>query len=466
MHIISRLLLAFLLFGCGSSKSISEKNMVDDNPRPSWVRQKPISPGYFHGVGFAYKIPGRDDHAQMARNNALNDLAGEISVEISAQSLLFQSESNQRVRDTYKSTIMSSTNASLEGYELVGVWENEREIWNFYRLSKSEHARIQREKRDKATEMSVLQWQRAEKEADPLRRFIGYVSALDAVKEYLGEPLSTEVDGERIFLANHLMNALRRHVDEWTVTPSQHVLQIKRGQAIRVPSSFWEGPTAFFTVNHGRQPLTNLPCQLSYTERRNHSERGTTDRNGHVYFSWDRVISQRSQEQLHMRVDLVELAKESSNSPLIISLIEQIREPSASTTIDIISPRVFIRSEERLQNELMDGNPLASAFSGELRKDGFEVNRTAAGSDYILDIRARTRAGNGRGESTQFVTAYLDFTIELLEQFSGQVIYSRQIDGVRGVQLDEERAARETFNRAVRDVQREIYPDMRRKAFW
>ncbi len=459
------LLLIAVLMGCGSQKKTASIP-VDENPRPSWVRQKPVNPAYYHGIGFAYKVPGRNDHNQMARNNALNDLAGEISITISAQSLLYQVESNQRVRDTYKSTIMSSSNASLEGYELVGVWENEREVWNFYRLSKAEHERIQREKRQKATDMAVAQWERAERESDPLRRFTGYVSALDAVKAYLGEPLTTEIDGEMVFLANHLMNAMRRLVDEWTITPSQHVIPIKRGQAIRVPSTLWSGPAAFFTVNHHRVPLISLPCILTYSGKRGHSENVRTDRNGHVYFTWERIVSQRNQEQLQVRVNLRSIAAEASNNELILSLVDQVREPTASTTIDIIPPLIFIRSEEQLRNEKMDGNPIETSFAAEFRKDGFELTRNEANADFILDIRASTRAGNGRGETTQFTTAYLDITIQLIEQVNGQVTFSRQVDGIRGVQLDEDRAAREAFNRAVRDIQREIYPDLRRKAFW
>ncbi len=464
MRFVSLLLIG-LLVGCGSQQQATTK-LVDENPRPSWVRQKPISPAYYHGIGFAYKIPGRDDHTQMARNNALNDLAGEISVNISSQSLLYQVESNQRVRDTYKSTILSSSNASLEGYELVGVWENEREVWNFYRLSKAEHERIQREKRQKAVDMAVAQWERAEREPDPMRRFTGYVSALDAIKVYLGEPLTADINGERVFIANHVMNTMRRLVDEWTVTPSQHVTPIKRGQAIRIPSTMWDGASIFFTVNHNRSPLINVPCVLSYSGRRGHREEALTDRNGHVYFTWERIVSQRSQEHLQVHVNLRELARESSDNELILSIVDQLREPTASTTIDIIPAVIFIRSDERLFDERMNGSPIQAAFTSELRKDGFELTRNEADADFVLELNATTRTGNGRGETTQFTTAYIDMTVQLIDQVSGQIAFSKQVEGIRGVQLDEERAGREAFNRAIRDVQREIYPDMRRKAFW
>lgn len=453
-----------LLLSCSTQKS-TPTPPVDENPRPGWVRQKPVNNTYYHGIGFAYKVPGRNDHNQMARSNALNDLAGEISVEISAQSLLYQVESNQRVRETYKSTIMSSSTASLEGYELVSVWENDREVWSFYRLSKAEYQRIQREKRLKATKMSVSQWQNANRETDPYRMFLGYVSALDAVKEYLGEPLTTDIDGERVFLANQLMRSMRQLTDEWLVQPSEHVVEIKRGQSIRVPSSFWDGPSVFFTVTHLRKPLVNVPCELMYSGRRNHRQASHTDRNGHVFFTWDRVVSQRRQEQLNLQVNLREIALESSSNELILSLVDQLRQPAATLTLEIIPPRIRIHSDEVMMGKAMEGNPLQTAFAAELRQDGFMM-ASANDADYVMDIRARTREGNGVGQTTQFVTAYLDITIQVVEQASGQVIFSRQIDGIRGVQLDEERAARESFSRAVRDIQRDIYPDMRRKAFW
>jgi hypothetical protein len=455
----------FFVSGCSSQKKTTA-TVVEENPRPGWVRQKPTENMYYHGVGFAYKVPGRDDHHQIARNNALNDLSGEISIEISNQSLLYQVESDQRVRETYKSTIMSSSNARLEGYELVSVWENEREIWNYYRLSKSEYERIQREKRRKAIEMSVAQFKTAERETDPYRQFTGIISALDAVKEYLGEPLVTdEIDGNSAFLANYLMNRLRTLVDGWELKPSAHVQPVKRGQAIRIPSSFWDGTTVYFTLMSERRPLVNVPFVLSYSGQRNHRQNATTDRNGHVYFVWEKVSSLRAQEQLHARVDLQAMARESTKDPLIQALIDKLREPTASLTLEILPPKVYIESRELLMNEVSSPAILANVFTNEFRKDGMVVVNDIAEADYVLDIKAQTRVGNGAGEATQFVTAYLDATIQLYGMPGRQVMFSTQMNGVRGVQLNDEKAARESYQRAVRDIEREVYPDMRRKVF-
>jgi hypothetical protein len=458
------ILLFSLLISCGGSKK-STVPVVDENPRPSWVRSKPLESAFFHGVGFAYKVPGRDDHQQIARNNALNNLASEISVNISAQSLLYQVESDQRVRETFRSTIRSTSTARLQGYELIGSWENENEIWFYYRLSKSEHERIQREKRQKVLQMGMSAFSNAESEGDPYRKFLGYVTALDALKEYLGEPLSVEIEGQNIFLANHIMQQMRQMVDTWNLQASSNVVSVKRGQAVRIPSSFWEGKVIFFTLQQQRTPLVQVPVVLSYTERRNHQHQGLTDRNGHVYFVWDRIASQRSQEQLHARVDLRALASEASRDELVLAVVDKLREPSATITVEILPPLVFIQSRELLMNEIMDPPLLANAFANEFRKDGLEVTRNAAEADYVLDIQSQTRTGNGAGETTQFTTAYLDATIQLFEQPGRRVLFSQQLSGVRGVQLDDDRAARESYTRAIRDIQREVYPDLRRKAF-
>lgn len=453
----------FLLASCGGGKKNSA-SLAEENPRPRWVLAKPTEPAFFHGVGFAYKVPERDDHHQVARNNALHNLASEISVNISAQSLLYQVESDQRVRETFRSTIRSSSTARLEGFELIGSWENDREIWFYYRLSKSEHERIQREKRRKALDMSLSAFNNSQSESDPYRQFLGMISALDALKDYLGEPLQVEIGGENTFLANHIMQQMRQLVDSWNIQAFQNTVSIKRGQAVRVPSSFWEGPTIFFTLQQNRQPIVQAPLVLSYSERRNHQQTATSDRNGNVYFVWDRIASQRSQEQLHARVDLKAIANEASRDPIVLAVVDKLREPAATITIEVLPPLVFVRSQERLMGQVTDPPLLANTFANEFRKDGFEVTRNQSEADFILDIKAATRTGNGVGESTQFVTAFLDATIQLLEQPTGRVVFSHQMTGVRGIQLDDDRAARETFTRAIRDIQREVYPDLRRKA--
>ncbi|MCT4624071.1 MAG: LPP20 family lipoprotein, partial [Schleiferiaceae bacterium] len=88
----------FFLIGCSSTKVIEPEPTVA--PAPNWVKQKPIESPYYSGIGMAIK--SSPDYLAIAKNNALNDLASEISVQIKSSSVLYQVENNDRFREEFK----------------------------------------------------------------------------------------------------------------------------------------------------------------------------------------------------------------------------------------------------------------------------------------------------------------------------------------------------------------------------
>ena len=92
--VIAALSFTLLLTSCGSPKEVAP--IEPPAPRPSWVSSKPINSGMYSGIGMAYKSAGAD-YIAMAKNNALNDLASEISVNISSSSLFYQIEQDDNL---------------------------------------------------------------------------------------------------------------------------------------------------------------------------------------------------------------------------------------------------------------------------------------------------------------------------------------------------------------------------------
>jgi hypothetical protein len=69
--------------GCSSSKRAGKTDMLKD--APEWVQQTPNTPSYYHGIGMIYKS-GVQNYRERARQVALSELAGNISVNISSSS--------------------------------------------------------------------------------------------------------------------------------------------------------------------------------------------------------------------------------------------------------------------------------------------------------------------------------------------------------------------------------------------
>jgi len=106
---------------------------------PSWVRQHPVHPDYYTGVGIARKLPGQTNHLARARDEALSEIASNIAINIISESILKTIQEAGIQKETFEANITSNTKALLESYELVETWENDKEFRAYYRLSKRLH---------------------------------------------------------------------------------------------------------------------------------------------------------------------------------------------------------------------------------------------------------------------------------------------------------------------------------------
>ena len=101
---------------------------------PNWV-QKDLMIKTFHGIGVVSKY-NSENYIQTAKNNALNDIASEISINISSELVDIMIEQSGMSEEQSRSEIQALTKADLEGYELVDTWDNGNEYWVYYKLSK------------------------------------------------------------------------------------------------------------------------------------------------------------------------------------------------------------------------------------------------------------------------------------------------------------------------------------------
>lgn len=132
-------------------------------PAPSWVSQRPISSSRFIGIGVAEKTPGAN-YIMEAKKNALYDLASEIKVNISSNSMLYSYQNNNQFNQTYNSLIKLSNTENIEGYQQAGTYENEKHYWVYYYLEKEEYFRRKEQKKQQTLQSASQMLMNAEKE--------------------------------------------------------------------------------------------------------------------------------------------------------------------------------------------------------------------------------------------------------------------------------------------------------------
>ena len=116
------------------SQEIKAQNPVPINNQlkaPIWVSSRPNNGFKFVGIGFAEKDKG-GNYQMEAKKNALYDLASEIKVDISSNSVLYTIQNNNNFNQNFNSLIKLSNSDNIEGYILVDSYENEKQYWVYY----------------------------------------------------------------------------------------------------------------------------------------------------------------------------------------------------------------------------------------------------------------------------------------------------------------------------------------------
>ncbi|MEZ4738546.1 MAG: LPP20 family lipoprotein [Flavobacteriales bacterium] len=421
--------------------------------RPGWVQARPMNPAYYVGIGLSSK--NRPDAMETAKKNALNDLASEISVTVEGNSLLYTLDRKTQFDESFTSTIRTKSSEQLEGFELVDSWENGTEYWTYYRLSKAEHARIKAEKKAGAMSTAMDHRTRAQQSiaAGDLRSaFDQDLRALLAMKEYWGENDLVELDGKQVPLVNELYSELQKLTSgvQLSILPERCELsyanRFKRELLI----------SAVHRSNGTSKELAQMPLFISYpgtggkvTELKN------TDTEGRARTTIQRVDATSRTMEVLVKLNLDELIGRELDRTLVSALVGSLTIPEQRCMIDLRMPKVFMRAQESNLGEPVGDAGVALAIKEELTSNGFRFVDREGDAELLLNLNANTRKG---GESNGFHTAFLDVTYSFRDRKSQDIIFEGGKQGVKGVQLNYEKAGLESYKKAVPDIRKELVP--------
>ena len=311
--------LFLLLFAaCSGQKQLVQEEPAQ--PSPEWVNKKPITSLYYSGIGMAVK-GGSVDYLSVAKNNALNDLSSEISVKINSTSVLYQMEQNEVFREEFKSNTSLQSLENLEGFELIDTYENDREYWVYYRLSKDLYAQIKEERKNKAVNRSLDYYEKAKAfkrnwEYDDA--LIYTIKALESIRDYLGDPLLIELDETPTYYGNELYSFYNSTLNEISITPMYDRLQVVRGQSLSSEQ------LSFMIADAQQKPLSNMPVYFYYTGQRIKNKEVLSNTYGTAEYTLAKITSTNNAEHFQANLNVVAIAKEATEDPLIRKLVGQI----------------------------------------------------------------------------------------------------------------------------------------------
>ena len=175
---------------------------------PQWVVNRPISETKYIGIGMA---PVTDpDHRNIAVNNALMDIASQISVNIESTSFMQTLDVDGTSRQLFEENVKSTVAANLSGHQLKGTYQDKTNYYVYYELDIKKYDKYVADQKKKGTEIG-LDYLNKGKEAEASHSYLNalklYALGIDAIEPYLYLDLKAKVDGRQIDLPSELYNA-------------------------------------------------------------------------------------------------------------------------------------------------------------------------------------------------------------------------------------------------------------------
>jgi hypothetical protein len=232
---VKRIVFFLLIFsGCSPSVTNSSLKSKLQSVKPDWLTSKPIQPSYYIGIGHSVK-DGTNNYLQSAKNSALEDLVSEIKVNISSTSVLSMIDANKEFQERYEQIIKTTVADEIQEYEQVDSWEDDRNYWLYYRLSKQRYKDIKDQLKRDAVAQGLDFFIKA-KESERRSEFVlslgFYYQGFRAIEKYLGEPIRIEFEGKEILLTNEIIASMQLLLDkiELTVSPAEIILNRRLAQ--------------------------------------------------------------------------------------------------------------------------------------------------------------------------------------------------------------------------------------------
>jgi hypothetical protein len=440
-----------LLWACSSKKNVPLP--PPELPRPDWVADRPIVQGEYVGIGVARKSGNSFEHIEQAKRNALNDLVSQIKVSVQANSVQSQLERNRVFSDEFRSFTKLTTTIDLENVAVAATWQNHSEYWIYYRLSIADYQQQKNNKMQSASGLALDHFEKAKQATQKLQlseAFSAYIRGLEAIKLYLNEPLPVLQEGKQIYLGNELLTALNDAAGSIAIRVNTTNLKGKIGQPV--------DEELIVTVSYPRtngKAVRNFPLKVRFSQGAGTIlGNSTTDEQGVCRLRIANIAAKEQLQEIVIEPDFDQMLRNQQNYQLWLKAIDPQAIPREKVIISVARPLVFLQSTENTLNSGVQKSVLQSAIQQKMRAEGIQFTDEATKADYLLTLDASVRQGS---VNNGMYNSFVDFKVRLTDKQGGER-YSQVLTGIRGIQLDYEKASDAAYKKAVTDLEVTVLP--------
>lgn len=438
----------FLLFSaCKSRQAAVQAPVVAEIKVPNWVSSRPNNGFKYVGIGVAEKMKG-NGYQMEAKKNALYDLASEIKVEISTNSVLYTVQNNNSFNESFNSLIKLSNSDNIEGYTLVDSYENDKQYWVYYQLDKQEYMNQKALKKQqtvtKASNLITASFY-DEKNKDFSSSLKKRIQAFGILSAYLSEEINfdaAQTNGvKNIF---DLTNLIQQQLQSISVVPQKIIPVLK-------PYQQTYSALTYSLELKSKTPLQNFPLLVSSDDDKiNINANTSTNANGEVQVKVNSVEPLNQYVSFSLNPDISTLMGSDSVGRAGITLLKQFIQTSAlKVQANVTNINLYISSVEKNFGKPTGLNSIETFIKQRFSGQEIRLTDKAAEADYIIESVAETKediSSDILERNYHIRLASLIINLQLKNKATGEVIFKTQVNDVYGYANSAEKAGLNAYS--------------------
>jgi hypothetical protein len=337
----------------------------------------------------------------------------------------------------------------------VDSWEDDRNYWVYYRLSKQRYKEIKEQQKRDAVTLSLdffTKAKQSERGGESVQALAFYFQGFRAIEKYLAEPIRLEFEGKEILLTNEIYASIQQLLDRMQVVATPSSIDINRrvaetGHSVVIKASYKDSGKA----------IADLPLRASF-------EKGAgdvfpdykTDGAGTAKMLLTKISARDLEQSVGVKVNL--LAFVGQNASDIYSLVAQkLVVPKANILMRVQRPLVYASSVEKVLGVDKSTRQISNKLKNYLVNAGFEFTEQRERAELFVDITSDSEKGSVSGSI--YIT-YVTAVIKVMSAKDNKEIYTTTLDRIKGYSLDYDRSSQEAYNKSLETLEKEKLPEL------
>lgn len=379
---------------------------------PGWVKQRPVNSLYYTGIGRAAKSD--KDHREVAKQNALKDLASEIRVEVFSNSLLHTLEKQNQVTSQFEESVCVKASEDLESFHMVGNWQNDQEYWVYYELSIMDYQEYITKRREDAIHQGYDLWVKGQEASERGELAVAvelWLKGLEKVQPVINEVLLCNHDGKEVDIARELYNSIKTVFGGVTLQSSVETIEAAAFKPVNEPVPV--------SLQRKGMPLKQVLLKAVFLlgDGRLSSNIVTNDQ-GEAKVYIENISSSLPRQEIRIGID--EKLFQEQLKGVFGSLLQEVLASAPRLSIRVNIEKNTVKAYLQVDK---DGDALLQRAVREiLTQNYFTIVSTPSLADMVVTLTSSSRKGEKERAGVSAVVAYYASVEVRIERREGAVV--------------------------------------------